>query len=169
VAKFNVNSKINGPDATVRGVEIAIQQVFGDTGFGVQANATIPSTNRKFDTSNVTGSGFSIPGLAKSANLVAFYDKNGLQARVAANWRDKYLSALGQGQGGAYGTEPVYIDKQLQIDASASYDINKRLTVFIEGTNLNNSTLSSHGRYSNQVLDIYSYGRRYTAGVRFHY
>jgi len=169
VAKFNVNAKINGPDATVRGVEIAIQQVFGDTGFGLQANATIPSTNRKYDPSNVSGSAFSITGLAKSANLVAFYDKHGIQARVAANWRDSYLSALGQGQGGTYGTEPVYIDKQLQVDASASYDVTKRLTVFVEGTNLNNSTLSSHGRYSNQVLDIYSYGRRYTAGVRFHY
>jgi len=169
VAKFNVNAKINGPDATVRGVEIAVQHVFGETGFGLQANATIPSTNRKYDRTNVTGGGFSIPGLAKSANLVAFYDKHGIQARIAGNWRDEYLLQLGQGQGGAYGTEPVYVDKQLTIDASASYDINRRITVFIEGTNLNNSTLSTHGRYSNQVLDIYSYGRRYTAGVRFHY
>jgi len=41
--------------------------------------------------------------------------------------------------------------------------------VFVEGTNLNNSNYSTHGRFKNQVLDIYNYGRRYTAGVRFHY
>jgi len=80
VAKFNVNAQINGPEATVRGVEIALQQVFGDTGFGLQANATIPSTNRKYNPADVSGSAFSITGLAKSANLVAFYDKHGIQA-----------------------------------------------------------------------------------------
>ena len=169
VAVFNVNSQINGPEATVRGVEIAWQQVFADTGFGVQANATIPSTNRKYDPSNVSGSAFSITGLAKSANLVAFYDKHGIQARVAVNWRDEYLSGLGQGQGGTYGAEPVYVDQQTQVDASASYDINKQITVYVEGTNLNNSNFSSHGRFKNQVLDIFNYGRRYVFGARYHF
>jgi len=169
VAKFNVNAQINGPEATVRGVEIALQQVFGDSGFGFQANATIPSTNRKYNPGDVSGSAFSITGLAKSANIVGFYDKHGIQARVAANWRDEYLVGLGQGQGGTYGAEPVYVDKQLQIDASASYDVTRQFTVFVEGTNLNNSTYSTHGRFKNQTLDIWSYGRRYTAGVRFHY
>lgn len=169
IAKFNVNAKINGPEATVRGVEIAVQQVFGDSGFGFQANATLPSTNRKYNPADVSGSAFSIPGLAKSANFVGFYDKHGLQARVALNWRDTYLAGLGQGQGGTYGAEPVYVDAQTQIDASASYDVTRQFTVFVEGTNLNNSNFSSHGRFKNQVLDIYNYGRRYTFGVRFHY
>ena len=169
VAKFNVNAQINGPEATVRGVEIALQQVFGDTGFGLQANATIPSTNRKYNPADVSGSAFSITGLAKSANLVAFYDKHGIQARVAVNWRDEYLSGLGQGQGGTYGAEPVYVDQQTQIDASASYDINRQITVYVEGTNLNNSNLSTHGRFKNQVLDIWNYGRRYVFGARYHF
>jgi iron complex outermembrane recepter protein len=168
VAQFRINSPVNGPEATVRGVEIALQHVFGDTGFGLQANATLPSTNRKYDASIVTGAAFSITGLAKSANLVGFYDKHGIQVRGALNWRDEYLLQFGQGQGGTYGAEPVYVDKQLQIDASASYDITKQITVFVEGTNLNNSTYSTHGRFKNQTLDIWSYGRRYTAGVRFH-
>jgi len=169
VAQFQVTSQVNGPDATVRGVEVALQHVFGNTGFGFSANATIPSTNRKYDKTNVTGGGFSITGLGKSANFVGFYDKNGFQARVAANWRDTYLLALGQGQGGTFGAEPVYVDKQLQIDASASYDVTPWATVFIEGTNLNNSTYSTHGRFANQVLDVWSYGRRVTGGVRFRF
>ena len=48
------------------------------------------------------------------------------------------------------------VDAQTQIDASASYDINKRITLFVEGTNLNNSTYSTHGRFSNQTLDVFS-------------
>ena len=85
------------------------------------------------------------------------------------NWRDEYLLQLGQAQGGTFGAEPVYVDQQLTIDASASYDVTPWATVFVEGNNLNNSTYSTHGRFSNQVLDIWSYGRRFTAGFRLKY
>lgn len=168
-AIFNINAKINGPEATVKGVEIALQHVFGDSGFGFSANATLPSSNRPYDPTNVSGGSFSITGLAKSANFVGFYDKHGFQIRGALNWRDTYLLQLGQGQGGTFGAEPVYVDSQLQVDASASYDITKQITIFGEVTNINNSTYSTHGRFDNQVLDVYSYGRRFTFGARFHY
>ncbi|HZV18730.1 MAG TPA: TonB-dependent receptor [Sphingobium sp.] len=169
VAKFNVNSQVNGPEATVKGVELALQHVFGDTGFGLQANATFPWTNRKYDPSDTSGTAFSITGLAKSANLIAFYDKGGFQIRGAVNWRDEYLLQLGQGQGGTFGAEPVYVDEQLQVDASASYEVTPWATVFVDGNNLNNSTYSTHGRFSNQLLDAWSYGRRFTFGVRMRY
>ncbi|MEO8373735.1 MAG: TonB-dependent receptor, partial [Sphingomonas bacterium] len=168
-AIFNINAKINGSEATVKGVEIALQHVFGDSGFGFSANATIPSSNRPYDATNVSGGSFAITGLAKSANFVGFYDKHGIQIRGAVNWRDTYLLTLGQGQGGTFGAEPVYVDRQLQVDASGSYDITKQITVFGEVTNINNSTYSTHGRFDNQALDIYSYGRRFTFGARFHY
>jgi TonB-dependent receptor len=167
-AVFNVNGQVNGPDADVRGVEIALQHVFGNSGFGFSANATLVSTNRKFPTNDISGGAFAITGLANSANFVGFYDKHGLQARVAVNYRGSYLLGLGQAQGGTFGAEPVYVDKQLQVDASASYDITRQFTVFGEVTNINNSNYSTHGRFSDQPLDIWNYGRRYTAGVRFH-
>ena len=168
LAIFNVNGQVNGPDADVRGVEIALQHVFGNSGFGFQANATLVNTNRKFPTQDISGQAFAITGLANSANFVGFYDKHGFQARVAVNWRGSYLLQLGQNQGGTFGAEPVYVDKQLQVDASTSYDITPQFTVFGEVTNINNSNYSTHGRFTDQPLDIYNYGRRYTAGVRFH-
>lgn len=169
LAQFNVNAKVNGPNATVRGVEIAWQQVFGNSGFGFQANATLVDTNHDFDTSDISGQAFAITGLANSANFVGFYDKHGFQVRVALNWRDSYLLQLGQNQGGTFGAEPVNVDAQTQIDASASYDVTKQITVFGEVTNINNSTYSTHGRFKNQTLDVWSYGRRYTFGARFHF
>jgi TonB-dependent receptor len=169
LAVFNVNGRINGPEATVKGIELAWQHVFGDSGFGFNANATLPSTNREFDPDDISGAAFAVTGLAKSANFVGFYDKNGFQIRGAVNWRDTYLLQLGQNQGGTFGAEPVYVDEQLQIDVSASYDIMKWATVFVEGTNLNNSTYSTHGRFENQVLDVWSYGRRFVFGARFRY
>jgi iron complex outermembrane receptor protein len=168
IARFNVQLRVNGPAATVKGVEIAWQQIFGSSGFGFQANATIPKSNHNFDSSDISGLAFAVPGLGKSANFVGFYDKKGFQIRGAVNWRDEYLLQLGQGSTGAFGAEPVYVNKQLQVDASTSWDINEHFTVFGEITNINNSTYSTHGRFKNQLLDVWSYGRRYTAGARFH-
>jgi TonB-dependent receptor len=167
-AIFNITGQVNGPDADVRGLELALQYVFGNTGFGFQANATLVNTNRKFPTKDISGAAFAITGLANSANLVAFYDKHGFQVRAAVNYRGAYLLQLGQNQGGTFGAEPVYVDKQTTVDVSTSYDINRLFTVFGEVTNLTNANYSTHGRFSDQPLDIYNYGRRYTAGVRFH-
>lgn len=168
-AVFNINGQVNGPDADVRGLELALQYVFGNTGFGFQANATLVNTNRKFPTQDISGSAFAITGLANSANLVAFYDKHGFQIRAAVNYRGSYLLGLGQSQGGTFGAEPVYVDKQTTVDLSSSYDITPQVTIFGEVTNLTNANYTTHGRFTDQPLDIYNYGRRYTAGVRFHY
>jgi TonB-dependent receptor len=167
-AIFNITGQVNGPEADVRGLELALQYVFGNTGFGFQANATLVNTNRKFPTDDISGAAFAITGLANSANLVAFYDKHGFQVRAAVNYRGSYLLQLGQNQGGTFGAEPVYVDKQTTVDVSTSYDINRLFTVFGEVTNLTNANYSTHGRFSDQPLDIYNYGRRYTAGIRFH-
>jgi outer membrane receptor protein involved in Fe transport len=63
----------------------------------------------------------------------------------------------------------VNVNRQFQIDASASYQLTKQVSVFFEGTNLNNSTYSTYGRFSNMPLDTWSYGRRFVFGARFNY
>ena len=170
VAQFVVTQQVNGPNATVYGLEAAVQHVFGDSGFGLQANATLVGTNKPFDRNDLSVSGFAVTGLANSANVVAFYDKHGFQARVALNWRDEYLDRFGQQQNNsAFGSEPTFVNASTQIDFSTSYDITKNVSGFFEALNLTNETLSTHGRYSNQLLDVFKYGRRFTAGVHLRY
>ena len=169
-ASFAVSQQVNGPDATVRGVELALQQVFGDTGFGFQANATFVNTNRPYDDKNISQTGFAVTGLANSANFVGFYDKNGFQFRTALNWRDKYLLQFGQNQNtGSFGSEPTFVNQSFQIDLTTSYDVTKNFSVFGEALNVNNNQQSTHGRYSNQLLDVFDYGRRYTVGARYRF
>ncbi|MFX8285767.1 hypothetical protein ABTL53_19695, partial [Acinetobacter baumannii] len=85
-----------------------------------------------------------------------FYDKHGFQARVAVNWRDSYLLQFGQTQNtGDFGAEPTFVNSQVQVDFSTSYDITKQAQIFGGVTNINNSTYSTHGRFSNQFLDAY--------------
>ena len=167
-AVFTISRRVNGPSATVKGVELAWQHVFGDSGFGFNANATFVETNKPYDRDDLSQSGFAVTGLANSANLVAFYDKNGYEFRAAVNWRDKYLLQFGQAQNNsAFGAEPTFVNSALQIDLSTNIRLTDQISIFGEALNITNETYSTHGRFSNQLLDVYGYGRRFTAGVRF--
>jgi iron complex outermembrane recepter protein len=170
LAIFSVTTSVNGPNAVVRGVELAWQQVFGNSGFGFQANATLVDTNKPFDPNNLVVGNFAVTGLANSANAVVFYDKKGFQARVAFNWRDEYLDHFGQTQTtGNYGSEPVFVNASKEVDFSTSYDINKHISVFFEALNLNDDTYSTHGRFKNQLLDVVDFGRKFTLGAHFRF
>ena len=169
-AIFTVSTNINGPGADVYGLELAVQHVFGSSGFGFQANATLVGTNKPYNPLDLTVSGFAVTGLADSANLVAFYEKDGLQARIAANWRDNYLDHFGQTQNNSrFGTEPTFVNASMQLDFSASYAITPSLTTYLSALNLNDATFSTHGRFSEQLLDAVDYGRRFTVGLHFRY
>lgn len=167
-AVYSVSQRVNGPDATIDGIELAWQHMFGDTGFGFQANVTLVDTNRPYDRHDIMQSGFAVTGLADSANFVGFYDKGGFEVRVAANYRDEYLLQFGQNQNlSAYGAEPTFVNSSLQIDVSASYRFTEQLNVFFEALNVTNETMSTHGRFDNQLLDVFAYGRRYALGFRY--
>jgi TonB-dependent receptor len=167
-AVFHVTQQVNGPEATVRGVEVDLQHVFGDTGFGIQANGSLIGTNKPYNPKDISTSGFAVTGLSNSANVIGFFDKYGFEARVAVNWRDEYLLQFGQVQNtGAFGSEPTFVNPSTTVDFSASYQVNPNFNVFFEALNLTDATASTHGRFKNQLLDVFKYGRRFTAGVRF--
>src|SRR5262249_20776959 len=139
-AVFTITSQVNGPSATVYGVEMTVQHVFGDTGFGVLANGTIVGTNKPYHPHDTSLSGFAVTGLTNSANAVVFWEKYGFSIRGALNWRGEYIDHFGQQQNNSqFGTEPTFVNSNLQVDASASYTYKNRFTVFVEGLNLNNS------------------------------
>lgn len=167
-AVYSVSQRVNGPSARVNGLELAWQYVLGDTGFGFNANATFVDTNKPYDEDDLSVSGFAVTGLANSANFVGFYDMNGFEVRLAVNWRDEYLLQFGQAQNlSAFGTEPTFVNASTQIDLSASYQFTEQFNVFFEGINLTDDTMSTHGRFDNQLLDVWAYGTRYALGVRF--
>ncbi len=166
-ASFSITSQVNGPSAMVYGVEGSIQHVFGDTGFGVQANGTLVGTNRPYHPLDISTSGFAVTGLADSANAVVFWEKYGFSLRAALNWRAEYLDHFGQQQNNShFGSEPTFVSSNTQVDLSASYTFKDRYTIFAEGLNINNSTYSTHGRFSEQLLDAIDFGPKYTVGAR---
>src|SRR6202011_1739242 len=65
-AQFSITAPQNGPTAVVTGEEMAIQQTFGETGFGVQLNRTLASSDKKLKTADLTNK-FAVTGLSNSA------------------------------------------------------------------------------------------------------
>ncbi len=168
-AVFTLSQNVNGPAANVYGLELMWQHMFGDSGFGYQLNGTIVQTNRPYNPLNLNTNAFAVTGLADSANFVGFYDKDGFEIRFAANWRDTYLDKFGQGQssGTQFGSEPVFVNGVWTLDASTSYDITENLNAYFEATNLMDVAYSTRGRFSDQVLDVVSMGRRFTLGLHY--
>jgi len=161
LAYWGTTIPVNDQDNEITGLELAIQHWFGDSGFGVQANYTTVDSDVKFDVSR-RGGQFAMVGLSDSANLVAFYDDNGIQARVAYNWRDAFLDNRTQ-----FNTEPSFTEAYSQIDASVSYEINDSLTVSAEGLNITGENSRRHGRTRDMLWSLEDLGARYNVGVRY--
>jgi TonB-dependent receptor len=164
-ALFLIATPANQQDAKIDGFEFAFQHLFGDSGFGVTANYTIVDADIEYDNASLNDQ-FAILGLSDTANLVAFYDKNGWIARLAWNWRDEFLSGTADGNGIA---NPVYTDSYSQLDAIVSYTFENRITLFAEGFNLTDEYSRSFSRREEQVEFITQQGPRYGIGIRWTY
>jgi outer membrane receptor protein involved in Fe transport len=97
--------------------------------------------------------------LSDSANFIGFYEKDGLQVRLAYNWRDDFLS----GGGG----NPRYTEAYGQFDASVSYDVTDNLTLSLEGLNITEETTRSYGRNKGMTFNYIETGARYNLGARY--
>ncbi len=148
---------------TVDGFELAIQHLFGDSGFGAIVNYTIVDSDVSYDNADHGDENTPLLGVSDSYNIVGFYDKDGLQVRLAYNWRDDFLHALNDGQG----SNPVYVEDYGQLDANISYEYNENLTLFVEGINLTDEYTRSYGRHILMVKNIQQMGPRYNIGLRY--
>lgn len=162
ILPFSITRPVNNKEVKIDGIELSVQHAFGESGFGLQANATKVNSDVEYDNLSVATQ-FAIFGLSDSANLIGYYDKDGWQARVAYNWRDSFLASVGD----SAGANPRYTEAYGQIDATVSYDINDNLTVSLEALNLTDETMRQHGRHENMVLNYIETGARYNLGVRY--
>ena len=163
---FRTSLPQNNKEAKLYGAELALQHFFGETGFGFQANYTLVRGDIGFDnTGSPDVSQFALAGLSDTANFVFIYDKDGLTARVAYNWRDEYLNRINY----RGSNNPTYVESYAQIDANVSYAVNEQLTVFVEGINITGEDRREHGRTRNQLWYLEDLGARYQLGVRYNF
>lgn len=160
---FELDTPVNGSqERSIDGWEFAVQHMFGETGFGAQANYTLVDSDLTYDNFLLTDQE-ALLGLSDSANLVGFYENYGWNVRVAYNWRDQFLSSRGQGTG----ANPQYTEEYAQIDLSVSYDVTDDLQVFLQGINVTDEANRVVGRSDRQVLSYTETGARWMVGANY--
>lgn len=158
VITWTVSSSENLSSRVIDGVEFNVQHMLGDTGFGGIVNYTLVDTDDEVNVHEV-GSQDGLEGLSDSANLVAFYEDDKFQTRLAYNWRDEFLLGFSNGS-------PNFVESYGQLDLSVSYNIDETFTVFVDALNLTDETTRRFSRFESQLLDAEQYGTRYTFGIR---
>lgn len=161
---FRTSTPVNNREAQIYGAEMAVQHFFGDTGFGIQANYTVVEGDVDFDIlADPSEPQFALLGLSDTANLVAIYENDDFQARLAWNWRDSYLNETNKGNS----LNPVFVDEYQQLDLSVTYLVNDDLAVSFEGLNITEENIRHYGRTESQLWYLQDLGARYQIGARY--
>lgn len=141
---YDVSTVVNTGSGTVKGLEVGYQQFFDFlpgvfSGLGLQANYTYVDSNVEnpfFSPGSNAPQQLPLEKLSKNSfNVIGLYEKGPVSARVAYNWRSRYLDqTTGSGANG----QAQYAKPYASLDASISYDINEHVAVSFDAVNLNN-------------------------------
>jgi iron complex outermembrane receptor protein len=154
---FNISRPINGDYAKVRGYEAGVQH-FLQNGLGFRAQYT-----RNSSKSFAEGEQRPLEGIAPSVYSASLmYEKGPLSLGVTADHTDGFVTAINVlGAGFNEKADPI-----TWMTAHASYNVNDKLTLSLEGQNLldDEQTYSING---NPLLSqgYYRYGRSFNVGV----
>ncbi|WP_312489794.1 TonB-dependent receptor [Sphingomonas sp.] len=139
--------------------------------FGIQANGTVNLTRQayprfqdetKLDTEVefVFGPYLNVPKY--TYNLIGFFEKDGLNIRVAYNWQSRRQWEVNT-------NNPYlnrFVDPVKRLDASINYDVNKNLTLALEGANLTADGNRSYFGSYDVPQDVRVFSRNISFSVR---
>ena len=163
---FAVKSPTNSKTAEIYGFEVASQHFFGETGFGYQFNYTTVEGDIGYENgSDPSEDQFALPGLSDTLNLVGIYEKDGLSARLAYNWRDAFLSQVNRSVGST--RNPEYTDSVEQLDLNVSYEFDSGLTFALDAINLTGEGQRKYGRNKNATFFVQELDPRYVFSARY--
>ncbi|ASK28921.1 TonB-dependent receptor [Chryseobacterium sp. T16E-39] len=161
----------NGDNVDIYGFEVALQRQLDFIpgafwkGLGVYVNYTYTKSKAKGITNEAGDerTDVGLPGAAPHMfNGSLSWENKRFSARVSMNYASSYIDELG---GNSF--EDRYYDKQLFLDANASYKITSQLRVFAEANNLTNQPLRYYQGIQSRTTQVEYYRPRFTMGVKF--
>lgn len=167
-----VSDNVTGSD--LYGVELGYKQPFTFLpGFlsatGIEFNYTYSDS----DSGDVDLYGDSLPLQSNSkhqSNMILWYDKDGLNVRLAYNWKsEEYEGRAGLNTSGQPINLGNWVEPTGYLDLSVNYWLNDHLSFSLSGTNLTEESKKSYAQFDEQVQSIWVQERRYTAGITFTY
>ncbi|MGH1364196.1 MAG: TonB-dependent receptor [Calditrichia bacterium] len=160
----DTNQPRNGESGNIFGAELAIQQQLrflpgALNGLGFYGNFTYVDSKLTLP----DGREVKLPGQANNIlNLALNYEKSGFFAQTSVSYHGDYLMEVGGSE-----EEDLFIDKHLQIDASASYQLSETFNVFLELVNLNNERFKVFEGVSERPRQLEYYETSGRLGLRF--
>lgn len=165
---IRVSQPFNARNFTLKGAEAQITTFFDQdfmpdwaSNYGIQLNATY-----------IDG-GENTPGVSKWAyNIIGMYENGPFSARIAYNYRSKWLNLDESGNGGNPGKE--YTKPVARLDASANWNINDRVSLGVDVSNALHVPYRSYRIYTNgnggyMPRDVRYEETIYSVALRFHY
>jgi TonB-dependent receptor len=179
-----VSRAINADEGKIQGFEVAYQQFFDAlpgafSGLGVQLNYTYideegspnsglnNSSSNSDDAGDIAFTDLPLEGLSEqNANAAVLYEKYGISARIAYNWRSDYLLTTRD----VLTELPIYNKANGQLDASLFWDVSDSWKVGVQGTNLNNNVTETQAQINQEGDRVsrswFTNDRRYSVVVR---
>lgn len=167
VQEVRVTTPRNAEDASVMGVEFAVQQAFTFLpapldGFGFNGNVTFVESEATYQTSAGprTRRLFQQPDVTSNESI--YYQRGPFEARVSHNYIGGFLETI---QDSVPNSDQYWKGRHL-FDASVSWRFNDHLTVFAEAQNISNTGRQEVTGPGQRFLQEWAnYGRTYWIGL----
>ena len=165
--QFAVQQPVNNRTGEIHGVELAGQYFLGTTGFGVAGSYTMVNGDVEIDVgADPSVDQFALLGLSDSYNVTLIYENYGFSARLAYNWRDKFLAATNRGGGDR---NPVFVAPFGTLDLNISYDVTDRIALAFEAINLTSEPVVTYGRDRSNLWFAQELKPRFIFGARYRF
>lgn len=128
VDNWTLNTYANAGGGTIKGLELQLNHGFAN-GFGISANYTYSDAKAPASSYQDQLNLFTLSS-KHNTNLVGYYETSDYSARLAYNWRSKYMVR----ESGWYGNRMH--DAFGSLDLSLGWNINSTLRLSFEATNL---------------------------------
>ena len=159
--QYRMDRPRNVNDGQLEGIELGYRQFYDFLpgwlgGFGMEANYT-------YLKAHLVDGGKEVPfaGLSKNAyNIVALYERGPWSARLAYNWRSKFVDAFNYRTIAApVGPIDLVVDPIKTADASISYKISDNVGITLDVENLTDRTYHDYHGIPSNPRDVRRYDR----------
>lgn len=163
---YKVQSYTNAGGSYARGLELNYVQhyemlpgIFG--GLGTSANYTFVDSNFQIR----PGENSQLPLTSKgTGNLALFWEKDGITARVGLYYVSRNLFTVGTGPG-----LDTFQEDRTTVDASATYALDKQLSLYLNFKNITNEPLKYTEGASDRPIQREFYNVTMQVGLNFNY
>ena len=161
--------------AWLLGFEVGISKRFTEldgffSKFGVEGNYSFVDSKVRIPNFEngvqISETETTLPQQAKHIfNAILFYESDKFMARIAGNFKGKYLSVIRSSAGPEH---YQFFDDNFTVDFTSSYSISKKLRVFLELNNITNEpNVLFHGNRKDRVERESYFGLRGQVGLSF--